>query len=210
MLENRLFDDGCQIFLWDITESEQFFLEAMVWNSWPLEMLSNAPLHRRREFLASRYLIHLATGLTAKEVSRTEVGPWVIQGGGYLSISHSGHWTGLAMSSQAVGFDLQQHTPKLRTIAPRFLDPGERMALGGLDGEDLHNLCTAWAVKEAVYKANSQRGIAFARQIRLEIAVVEGEIVIPSACVHANQGIRPFNIKHDKNADFAWALAIAR
>ncbi|MBV6473477.1 MAG: hypothetical protein JPMHGGIA_01761 [Saprospiraceae bacterium] len=209
ILETRLFDDGCQIFLWEIAESEPFYLEAMDWTSWGLEALSGAHPFRRRDFLSSRHLMHLATGLTGDDVTKSEEGPWLIKGGGFLSISHSGQWTGLAVSSQPVGFDLQQHSDKLRTIAPRFLDPAEREALGGIDCEDLSDLCLAWAAKEAVYKANAQRGLAFARQIRLEIELGEGEFMIPSASVHANHRVRHFNIKHDKNEDFAWAVAVA-
>lgn len=77
---------------------------------------------------------------------------------GYLSLSHSRHWIGLAYSALTpVGFDLEEKARRLvnaEAIVHRFFTPEDRQALGPTPTDE--QILQLWTRKEALLKAEGR------------------------------------------------------
>lgn len=165
---------GFEIVIWKIDEPELFFLEQVYWDPQQMNWLDSIHPLRRRDYLASRYLIYQFTGLLESHLYKDEAGKLYLKDRQeHISISHSGSYSGLALCNKNIGFDLQGYSPKIIRVAQRFLSQLEKENMG--PNASIEELTQAWTVKEAVYKAYGQKGIQFNRQIKIDIEKQAGQ-----------------------------------
>ena len=153
--------------IWRIEEPENFFLEKV-----PLKKDVSHP-YKRLQHLAGRYLLpELADDFPLSEIMVADTRkPYLENEQYHFSISHSGSYAAALISDvKRVGIDIELITPRIVTIAPKFLDPAEKEFLS--DWKDLPKVhleltTILWSAKEAIYKWYGLGLVDFRHHIQL-------------------------------------------
>jgi phosphopantetheinyl transferase len=125
--------------------------------------LSFSHIQRKREFVASRMLRHEVVGF--EHIHYDSIGAPYIKGEGYISISHTSHLVGIAVSEKfKLGLDIEVIRPKILNIQHKFLSVEE---LTFIDSESVEELTKVWTAKEALYKVSGRNGINFRTELFL-------------------------------------------
>lgn len=193
------------ICIWKIEEDEKFFIDNMEWSKNQIEWINSIHPIKKMEYLASRFLIYKTSGWIDNHLYKDEYGKlWLKKPGTYLSISHSGPWTGLSISDKDIGFDLQFYTDKIFRTASRFLSDEEYAVL--YDENNLRLLTVAWCIKEAVYKCYGKKSIQYNKQIKLHWEI-KNELHFTKASLLLENNIIEFQINYGMEENFAWVMA---
>jgi len=154
--------------LWRFSEEESYFLERL--QLFPKEQLSLEKMkgHRRLEWLAGRWLLHLMSGREDRGAClKDEYGKPYLENSLYeISISHSRELTSVMASPRLVGVDIQRLVGKIDRIAYRFMRSVEMDCLDG--NNRLEHLHVFWGAKEALYKAYGRKQLDFRKHIFVE------------------------------------------
>jgi len=151
--------------LWRIAEEESYFLEHL--KLFPKEAiwLRKMKGHRRLEWLAGRWLLHLMSGREDRGAClKDEFGKPYLENSLYqISISHSRELTSVMGSPKLVGVDIQRLVGKIDRIAPKFM---REVEMDSLDVKyRLEHLHVYWGIKEALYKAYGRKKLHFRKHI---------------------------------------------
>lgn len=119
---------------------------------------------RRRQFLTARVLIKEA-GLDPESLFYGENGKPYFKGSDCVSISHSGSFVGILVSTSSAGLDIECVDSRMDRLAPRFCHSNELSFLGV--GE-LIRKTVIWSAKEAVYKLLNIKGVDFRADIQIK------------------------------------------
>jgi phosphopantetheinyl transferase len=76
-----------------------------------------------------------------------------------VSISHSNGFSGIVISDENVGLDIEQLKPKTLRIAARFMDVSHLENLNEI--EKIKKATVIWGIKETVFKIKNEIGISF-------------------------------------------------
>ena len=161
LLENNLWG------IWEIKEEEDWFF-----NQWQLSPEENLHFNKlkgrkRLEYMSSRHLVHLLTGLNHRMPIHTDLAGKPIflwDPNSHLSISHSHQYAAAILSKTSkVGIDIQLIVPQMQKVAKRVFSLTE-LSFASTENE-LEMLHILWGIKEAVYKAFGLGGIDFKNQI---------------------------------------------
>ncbi|MCC6844012.1 MAG: 4'-phosphopantetheinyl transferase superfamily protein [Saprospiraceae bacterium] len=198
--------------IWQISEPESFFRASFPWAENELTRLVEVHPKRRLEYLASRYVLYTFTGTTGSpEFIKNEFGKLNFkQTNRFLSISHSGEYTGFVTGPYEVGLDIQMLDAKIIRILHKYLSTDELEFLNNnfLNHPDLVIAATlCWCAKEAVYKAHGKRGIQFNTQIYLKLLVEQNTLVIHSASLYLADDTIHYAIYHEVGANFCYLVA---
>ncbi|HEX5626075.1 MAG TPA: 4'-phosphopantetheinyl transferase superfamily protein, partial [Saprospiraceae bacterium] len=201
-------DPDTWVYIWHIEEPDAYFIEHMPWDPRQLAWLDSIHPAKKREYLASRFLIFKITGTLDSHLYKDESGKLLlVDSDKHISVSHSGDWTGIAVAEGPVGFDLQISSPKIQVIRSRFLSREEFEVLGQADREE--HWINAWNAKEAVYKAHGKKGIHFAAQIRLDLQSSEKQSIrMTHAALILSHETRSYALFHGWLENFGWAIAL--
>jgi len=155
--------------VWKIEEEESFFISSI------LSPIPAIPLPGKRlQFLASRYLFHVLGEDDSRLIKNKQDRPMDREGKWNCSLSHCAMFAALAISStHPVGVDIEPIRDKVKSIAPRFLLPGE------FESASVEQLMIYWSAKESLYKLSGTRGLDLRNQIQIEpfIPDQKGELV---------------------------------
>jgi phosphopantetheinyl transferase len=154
--------------IWDITEPEAWFIEALLLYPQELRQLADLRGRRRTEWLAARQLVHQMSGRTTRGAFiKDEYGkPHLEHSDWHISISHSHGLAAALASPKLCGIDIQFMVPKITRLAYKFLRPEERACL--LPDTELEQLHVFWGAKEALYKAHGRRQLDFIEHIQVQ------------------------------------------
>lgn len=195
------------VYMWKVLEEDAYFLHNMPWHQKQIEWLNHIHPIKRMEYLASRYLIYKQTGILDSHLYKDESGKLhIAESDLNLSLSHSGEWIGLAVSSDQVGIDLQKPSSKILRVSERFLNNEEFNVLRKMADEKI--LILAWTIKEAVYKAHGKKPIHFARQIKLDLTEIKKNNSIPAAVISFDSNEKKYNIYHEWRENFGFSIAL--
>lgn len=158
--------------IWRITETEDFFLREV-----PLQREITHP-HKRLQHLAGRFLLRILFPdfpYALIRIADTRK-PFLENEAYHFSISHCGNYAAAIVSStDRVGIDVEEPTPKMQKIRGKFLQSSEdnlvEDTIRALDPQ--HPLMKSpwtlltlfWSAKESVYKWYGLGGIDFSDQI---------------------------------------------
>ncbi len=149
--------------VWHITETEDFFLQAVPIRS------DITHWHKRLQHLAGRYLLkemYPDFPLELIRIADTRK-PFLEDEGYHFSISHCGNYAAVVVSRQyRVGVDVEQATPKIEKIIHKFLSAQEQLLLPLGDISKTGTLF--WSVKESVYKWKGAGGVDFIEHIHIQ------------------------------------------
>jgi phosphopantetheinyl transferase len=199
LLFSETFTEAGLLGVWETTETTDDLLAGLA----PLpteqsEALALPHPQKRREFAASRLLLHHLThlaGLPYHGLAKDDFGkPALHRLDWHLSITHDVRYAAAVLHPiRPVGIDLEAPRETLRRVAPRILSPAE---LAHAD-DDLHHLTVYWTAKEALYKLHGKRGLFFSTQLRIEPfhrgdEVIAGEIRAEGIALRCRIRIREF------------------
>ena len=77
----------------------------------------------------------------------------------HISISHSGDFSGVLISDQNVGLDIEQLKEKTLKIAFRYMDISHLENL--TEEEKIRKATVIWGIKETIFKVKNEPGISF-------------------------------------------------
>lgn len=144
--------------IWKIEEPEEFFVAS----TGIVSPITNPK--RRTEHVAGRYLLQqLAPTIILSDIAKDEHDkPRLPNNSLYFSISHSWPYVAVVVSTEAeAGIDIQTYQPRIHSMKDRFLTDAEQTILR--NDPELYLL--GWAAKEAAYKWNGRRNVAFKEQL---------------------------------------------
>lgn len=170
----------CQIMIWEISESEDFFKNGLTKKNYLMdEYLSITHPHKQLEWLASRFLAkYLAesiginyNGLIKDAYNK----PYLHNNKEHLSLSHTlTHVAAAIHFHQPIGIDLEKITDRLHIIKHKFLTETERENAD----DDLEKLCIYWSAKESLYKLYGKRGVHFRNELLVSAFAKNDEVLI--------------------------------
>ncbi|GGD96108.1 4'-phosphopantetheinyl transferase family protein [Planktosalinus lacus] len=124
------------------------------------KMLSD--IHKRG-FLSVRHLLKEA-GYTDFDLVYNEDGKPDLKDHTCISITHSHEFSGIIISKNEVGIDIEKQRDKILRIANKFTPLKEYRTLAN-DAAVIQKLTIVWCAKEALYKLYANRGVSFLHHI---------------------------------------------
>ncbi len=146
--------------IWKITESFDDLMQPITLRTESLERVSNmkSELHQRG-FLSVRHLL-AEFGYTDEDLFYDDNGKPHLKDGKHISITHSFTFSGVVVSDNPVGIDIEKQRNKIAIIAKKFVDY-EFDYLSETDSEYIKKLTIIWCVKESLYKLFATPGMLF-------------------------------------------------
>lgn len=121
----------------------------------------------------------------------------------HISISHSGEFSAIALSTEPIGIDLEKVKEKVLRIAPRYMDMSH---LEGLETiMQIQKATVVWGVKESIFKIKNEAGISFPDHIFEDEFHLEDKKC--KAQLRFNNQIEDFNICFDQLEDYVLVCA---
>jgi len=147
------------LYLWKITEDfDALFREVRLKDVSLSRLKGMKSESHQKGFMAVRLLLqHL--GYSDFDLYYDELGKPHLQDGTHLSISHSHGFSGVLISDQNVGLDIEQLKPKTLNIAGRYMEISHLENLS--EADKLEKATIIWGIKECVFKIKNEVGISF-------------------------------------------------
>jgi len=186
------------IFLWKITENlEDLFDRAVISDKTLFRLSAIKSEQHKKGILAVRLLLQHAR-YSDHDLYYDEFGKPHLADGNHISISHSHGFSGIIISDQTTGIDLELRRPKIALIAEKFIEPS--FAIDKNAPEYISKLTVNWGVKEAVFKIRNEKGISFKDHI--DVDAFEMDQKKTTACLHFNNLKREFSVYFDEIEDY--------
>ncbi len=168
LVSHRYLQPEGELGLWQIGESEAFFLDRISLHPLEAAQLAEIKGHRRVEWLASRWLLHEMSGRQLRAAClKDEFGKPHLEGSFYdISLSHSHELVAVIAAPRLVGVDIQYLVTKIERIAYKFMRPEEAESLES--SSRIEHLHVYWGAKECLYKAYGRRSLDFKTHILIE------------------------------------------
>jgi len=207
LIFHKNLDSAGEIGLWKIEEDEKFFVEQMDLLPKEEQLLLHIKGHRRLEWLASRWLLHLMSGRQKRGAClKDEFGKPYLENSFYdISISHSREYVTVMAAPHAVGIDIQKMVSKIESIVPKFLSQKEQGTLK--EANRLEHLHVYWGAKEALYKAYGRKKLDFKQHILIEPFNFNLRIGHAKGRVHKDEFDAQFEIRYEQIGDYILVYA---
>lgn len=165
LLVHRNIKSEGEIGLWKIEEEESFFEDKLKLAYSEKQQIDAMKGHRRVEWYASRYLLHVMSGREKRGVClKDEFGkPFLLDSLFDISISHSRELAAVIAAPCSVGIDIQRIVEKIERIAHKYMRDEEMASLK--DETRINHLHVYWGAKECLYKAYGQKKLDFKEHI---------------------------------------------
>jgi 4'-phosphopantetheinyl transferase EntD len=146
--------------IWKIEETYNALLAPLDLNPKSLErVLSMKSELHQRGFLSVRHLLR-EFGYTDQDLFYDENGKPHLKDDKYISITHSFHFSGVIVSTNEVGIDIEMQRDKIGIIAKKFVDY-EFNYLDTNSEDYVRKLTVIWGIKESLYKLFATPGMLF-------------------------------------------------
>ena len=122
-------------------------------------------LHRRG-FMSVRHLL-AAAGYTDHDLYYDTQGKPHLTDHKHISITHSYTFSGIIVSDEKVGIDIEMQRDKILRIAHKFTPLEEYSTLANADAI-IRKLTIVWGAKESLYKLYAQEGLSFLKNIDVQ------------------------------------------
>jgi len=155
--------------IWEITESESWFLERLdLIESEKTDLENIKGEGNRKQWLSARWLLHHMMGHTRREACLKDAfgKPHLADSDTEISISHSGTRSAVLKSRTPGGIDIQKRVDKIFRIENRFINDTEKNWIRKTHhSDDLHLI---WGAKEALFKTYSRKKVDFRNDLTIE------------------------------------------
>lgn len=201
-------DNGAEISIWEVTESEEELLEII---SIPNEELEELYLTRsgarRREKLAVRALLNTIFEDRVYLGHHDNGSPFIQNNSIHISITHTNRFVAIITHpTEDVGIDLESVERDFSAVEKKALSPDEIEDLS--DKNRNLQLAIYWCAKEAIYKRMSQHGVDFARQMEIEKFNPRGEGSIGATFISRDGTEEDFELEYEvfENHVMVWLV----
>ena len=171
---------GTKVFIWKVEESLEWLSEGISLTNHCAKRVDGmkSEIHRRG-FMSIRHLMAEA-GYVDQDLWYDDLGKPHLKDGQYISITHSFNFTGIIVSNQPVGIDIEKQRDKIIKIANKFTPLREYHTLANEEAI-IRKLTIVWGSKESIYKVHAQPGLGFLEHIYIkdfdfEDAVTRGTV----------------------------------
>ncbi len=146
--------------IWKIEESYEDLIKPLDLKPNSLERVlgMKSELHQRG-FLSVRHLLR-EFGYTDQDLFYDTYGKPHLKDGKHISITHSFTFSGIIISEDEVGIDIEMQREKIGIIAKKFVDY-EFNYLNVSAKDYIRKLTVIWGVKESLYKLFATPGMLF-------------------------------------------------
>lgn len=135
--------------LWQILETEAFFIENYTLYPEDLSSIQNIKLESRRlEKWACRAALSELIGHKSVEIAYSNHGQPLSEYGS-ISFSHTKDLALVVLSDHPVGADIEKIAPRILKLKHKFLNQKEMQEF---NIEDPHDITLIWCAKEAIFK----------------------------------------------------------
>lgn len=150
--------------IWKITESYDDLIRSIKLKPESFERVSKmkSGIHQCG-FLSVRYLL-AEFGYTDYDLYYDGNGKPHLKDGKHISITHSFNFSGVIISDQKVGIDIEKQRPIINTIASKFVDY-EFDYLKKDEDDYVRKLTVIWCAKESLYKLFATKGLSFKQNV---------------------------------------------
>ena len=121
----------------------------------------------------------------------------------HISISHSNGFSGILVSDQNVGLDIEQLKEKTLKIASRYMDVSHLENLP--ESEKIKKATVIWGIKETIFKVKNEAGISFIDHIFENDFTFEDKKATVE--LHFNNQIEHFETVFDSIEDYIFVCA---
>ncbi len=168
LVSHRFLQPEGELGLWMIAEKEAYFTKHLELSNLERIQLNAIKGHRRMEWLAARWLLHLMSGREMRGAClKDEYGkPYLANSAFDISISHCRELAAVIAAPKLVGVDIQKIVPKILRIQEKFMHPKELAAIE--EDTKIEQLHVYWGAKEALYKAYGRRQIDFKKHLSIK------------------------------------------
>lgn len=207
ILEQLKLENGAEIALWDITETEDELLDILELNPFVIEEISHFSSSKRRlEYLASRCALNHLAGESKFISYLPSRRPYLADKTSQLSITHTGHYAAvITHRNREVGIDIERISDKVARVKAKFLSETE---LSHIDEKsEKTQLTILWAAKEAIYKVLGIEVIDFIKDINIQPfqPYLDGEII---ADVKIENSTTEYNLTYKVYPEFVMVWVI--
>jgi len=152
------------IFVWNITESfDELNTVFLTDNSLSRLNGMRSELHQRG-FLSVRHLLK-AAGYSDADLYYNDNGKPHLKDGKHISITHSYTFSGIIISDDEIGIDIEKNRKKIKRIAHKFTDSEQEFLV---DENLVEQLTVIWGAKESLYKIYLYGGLSFIKDIPID------------------------------------------
>lgn len=158
---------GTNVFIWKIEESYEWLSEGINLTDHCRQRVDSmkSELHRRG-FMSIRHLLAEA-GYTDHDLYYDDNGKPHLKDDKFISITHSFTFSGIIISDQPIGIDIEKQRAKIMKIANKFTPLEEYHTLANEEAI-IRKLTIVWGAKEAIYKLLSIPGLLFLHHINVQ------------------------------------------
>lgn len=156
-----------KVLIWKIEESLEVLSKDVDLTDHCKERVTGmkSELHQRG-FMSVRKLL-AEEGYVDRDLYYDEHGKPHLRDGKNISITHSFNFSGIVISSEEVGIDIEMQRPKILKIAHKFTPVEEYRTLANEDAI-MRKLTIVWCAKESLYKSFASKGVSFLQHIYVE------------------------------------------
>ncbi len=159
-------DEHTKVFIWKVEEP-------LTWLSEAIELTTNCQVRvdgmkseiHRRGFMSIRHLLAEA-GYVDHDLFYDDLGKPHLKDEKYISITHSFNFTGIIVSDEDVGIDIEKQRDKILKIASKFT-PLEEYHTVANEEALIRKLTIVWGGKESIYKLMAEPGLGFLQHINI-------------------------------------------
>ncbi|MBQ8035308.1 MAG: 4'-phosphopantetheinyl transferase superfamily protein [Bacteroidales bacterium] len=161
-------DQGGEISVWEVTESEEELLKIIsIPNDELEELYFTRSESRRREKLAVRALLNTVFEDKVYLGHHDNGSPFIQNNSTHISITHTNRFVAIITHpTEDVGIDIECLERDFSAVEKKALSEEEREDLS--DKHRNLQLAIYWCAKEAIYKRMSQHGVDFAKQMEVD------------------------------------------
>ena len=159
-------DEHTNVFIWKVEEP-------LKWLNEGIELTTNCQVRvdgmkselHQRGFMSIRHLLAEA-GYVDHELYYDDLGKPHLKDGKHISITHSFNFTGIIVSDEEVGIDIEMQRDKILKIANKFT-PLEEYHTVANEEALIRKLTIVWGGKESIYKLMAEPGLGFLQHINI-------------------------------------------
>lgn len=202
--------EGAVFAVWQITESTSFFEHDLQLSVQEQDDYEHYSGNRKLEWLASRWLLdQISEQKPRMPISKDEYSkPFFPSNTDYgCSLSHSHgivaallvQKTNLSSEDAIIGCDIQILVPKIKNIAPKFINETEFQLIESLSEDAYFDLLhILWTSKESMYKAYGMKSLDFKKNIHLSSFTWDGQQGEAAGKVAKEAYIKYFKLQFEK------------
>jgi phosphopantetheinyl transferase len=159
--------------VWQVAETEEFFFDFLKLLPEDVVRIKNCKLQKvRLQKLACRAALAELLGSQEVNITYSKTGQPQFKDS-HISFSHTQNTVAVVLSKIPVGVDIEELTPRILPLYPRFMSKTEIL---DCDVTNLKELYYFWCSKEAMYKWFANKNLDFIKDLHVDKTQKKGII----------------------------------